>query len=129
MTDIHSAQSFDLPGSDLDVAKMPGHWLLARLGKRVLGPGGLRLTRALLDKLAIGPADEVVEFAPGLGVTGRMTLQRKPQRYTGVERDTRAAHGRPDKSHRIRTYRLWSGEPIRLICRKNLPPSSSARPC
>jgi len=42
MTDIHSAQSLDLPGSDLDVAKMPGHWLLARLGKRVLRPGGLR---------------------------------------------------------------------------------------
>ena len=25
-----------LPGAALDVAKMPGHWLLARLGKRVL---------------------------------------------------------------------------------------------
>ena len=91
MTDIHSAQSLDLPGSDLDVAKMPGHWLLARLGKRVLRPGGLRLTRALLDGLAIEAADEVVEFAPGLGVTARTILQRKPQRYTGVERDTRAA--------------------------------------
>ena len=40
MTDILSAQSMDLPGSELDVAKMPGHWLLARLGKRVLRPGG-----------------------------------------------------------------------------------------
>jgi len=91
MADIHSAQSSDLPGSDLDVAKMPGHWLLARLGKRVLRPGGLRLTRALLDRLAIGPADEVVEFAPGLGVTARMILERKPRRYTGIERDARAA--------------------------------------
>lgn len=91
MTNIHSAQSLDLPGSELDVAKMPGHWLLARLGKRVLRPGGLRLTRALLDGLAIGPADEVVEFAPGLGVTARMILQRGPRRYTGVERDARAA--------------------------------------
>lgn len=34
MTDIHSAQTIDLPGSELDVAKVPGHWLLARLGKR-----------------------------------------------------------------------------------------------
>jgi hypothetical protein len=91
MTDIHSAQSPDLPGRDLDVAKMPGHWLLARLGKRVLRPGGLELTRALLDGLAIGAADEVVEFAPGLGVTARTILQRKPMRYTGVERDTKAA--------------------------------------
>ena len=91
MTDIHSAQSMDLPGSELDVAKMPGHWLLARLGKRVLRPGGLRLTRALLDGLVIGPADDVVEFAPGLGVTARMILHREPQRYTGVERDAKAA--------------------------------------
>lgn len=61
MIDIHSAQSMGLPGDDLDVAKMPGHWLLAHLGKRVLRPGGLRLTQALLDGLAIGPADEMVE--------------------------------------------------------------------
>lgn len=27
-----------LPGEGLDASKMPGHWLLARLGKRVLRP-------------------------------------------------------------------------------------------
>jgi len=91
MTDLHSVQSMDLPGSDLDVAKMPGHWLLARLGKRVLRPGGLGLTRAMLHHLAIGPADEVVEFAPGLGVTARTILQRRPRCYTAVERDAKAA--------------------------------------
>jgi SAM-dependent methyltransferase len=91
MTDIHSAQTNDLPGGELDVEKMPGHWLLARLGKRVLRPGGIELTRALLGELMIGSADEVVEFAPGLGVTARMILQREPQRYTGVERDAKAA--------------------------------------
>jgi hypothetical protein len=90
MTDIHPAQNVNLPGNELEIAKMPGHWLLARLGKRVLRPGGLKLTRALLDELAIGPSDEVVEFAPGLGVTARMILQRGPQRYTGVERDANA---------------------------------------
>jgi cyclopropane fatty-acyl-phospholipid synthase-like methyltransferase len=90
MIDIHSAQNVDLPGKEFEIAKMPGHWLLARLGKRVLRPGGLKLTRALLDELAIGRLDEVVEFAPGLGVTARMMLQRRPQRYTGVERDASA---------------------------------------
>ncbi|MGE0007520.1 MAG: class I SAM-dependent methyltransferase [Parvibaculaceae bacterium] len=81
----------ELPGGGLDVAKMPGHWVLARLGKRVLRPGGLAMTRSLLHGLDIGPADEVVEFAPGLGVTARMILERRPLRYTGVERDPQAA--------------------------------------
>lgn len=90
MIDGFSTQNSDLPGSELDVAKMPGHWLLARLGKRVLRPGGLKLTQVLLNGPAIGPADEVVEFAPGLGVTARMILQRNPRRYIGVERDAKA---------------------------------------
>ena len=85
------AQPAELPGSDLDVAKMPGHWLLARLGKRVLRPGGLELTHVMLDRLAIGSRDAVVEFAPGLGVTARMTLSRQPVSYTAVERDEAAA--------------------------------------
>jgi len=40
-----------LPGNGLDSAKMPGHWLLSRLGKRVLRPGGLELTRQMLEIL------------------------------------------------------------------------------
>jgi hypothetical protein len=70
---------------------MPGHWLLARLGKRVLRPGGLELTRAMLHALDIRPADSVVEFAPGLGVTAQMTLQNNPASYTAVEQDENAA--------------------------------------
>jgi len=129
MTDILSGKSMDLPGSELDVAKMPGHWLLARLGKRVLRPGGLKLTRELLDGLAIGPADEVVEFAPGLGVTARMILQHKPQRYTVSSATPRQRSGQPGSFRRIPMYRLWSAEPIRRACRQGPPPSSSARPC
>jgi len=71
--------------------KMPGHWLLARLGKRVLRPGGLELTRLMLDALNIQPQDAVVEFAPGLGVTAQMTLSRRPASYTAIERDEAAA--------------------------------------
>jgi hypothetical protein len=80
-----------LPGNALPVSKMPGHWLLARLGKRVLRPGGLGLTRSMLDALAIQTCDEVVEFAPGLGVTARMTLGLRPCSYTAVEEDSAAA--------------------------------------
>lgn len=71
--------------------KLPGHWLLAKLGKRVLRPGGLELTRIMLERLNIRSRDEVVEFAPGLGVTARLTLSRQPASYTAVERDETAA--------------------------------------
>lgn len=70
--------------------KMPGHWLLAKMGKRVLRPGGLELTRVMLDRLAIQSSDTVIEFAPGLGVTARMTLSRQPVSYTAIERDEAA---------------------------------------
>ena len=61
---------------------MPGHWRSAKMGKRVLRPGGLELTRAMLERLNIQPRDSVIEFAPGLGVTARMTLQRRAT-YSG----------------------------------------------
>lgn len=85
------AEKLNLPGAGLQTSKMPGHWLLARLGKRVLRPGGLNLTRQLLESLAILPSDAVVEFAPGLGVTARMTLSLQPASYTAVEDDETAA--------------------------------------
>jgi len=39
---------------------MPGHWVLARIGKHVLRPGGMELTRRVLERLAIKPSDEVI---------------------------------------------------------------------
>lgn len=79
------------PGEGLKTDKMPGHWVLARLGKRVLRPGGMELTRRMLEALAIKRTDEVVEFAPGMGVTARLTLELGPASYTAVERDEAAA--------------------------------------
>lgn len=70
---------------------MPGHWVLARLGKRVLRPGGMQLTRRMLSALQIQHDDEVVEFAPGIGVTARLTLESAPESYTAIERDKEAA--------------------------------------
>ena len=80
----------DLPGATLQANKMPGHWLLARLGKKVLRPGGLELTRKMLDELKITSNDDVVEFAPGLGATAELTLKFNPHSYTAVERDAAA---------------------------------------
>jgi hypothetical protein len=79
-----------VPGNGLDPARMPGHWLLARLGKRVLRPGGVELTGWMLDTLAIGPEDRVVELAAGLGATARLALARRPAAYTAVDRDPAA---------------------------------------
>jgi len=67
--------------------KMPGHMLLARLGKKVLRPGGLELTERMLAALAIGPDDDVVEFAPGRGATARLALAGHPRSYVGIEAD------------------------------------------
>ena len=70
---------------------MPGHWVLARLGKRVLRPGGMQLTRRMLEALRIQRTDDVVEFAPGMGITARLTLELGPASYIAVERDEAAA--------------------------------------
>lgn len=86
-----AAKPTPLPGEALKADKMPGHWLLARLGKRVLRPGGRLLTHRMIEALNIGPSDAVIEFAPGLGETARLTLGKKPSSYTAVERDRDAA--------------------------------------
>lgn len=70
--------------------RKPGHWLLASLGKKVLRPGGIELTRQMLGALAIGPEDDVLEFAPGIGVTARLTLERQPRSFAAVDRDATA---------------------------------------
>lgn len=66
---------------------MPGHWLLARAGKRVLRPGGAELTDRMLTQLAVGPEDRVVELAPGLGHTAVRLLALRPASYIGVDRE------------------------------------------
>ena len=79
------------PWDGLDRRTMPGFWLFASLGKRVLRPGGIGLTKWMLENLQIGPEDDVVEYAPGMGVTACLTLERNPRSYAAIERDSRAA--------------------------------------
>ncbi len=86
------AHAATCPNSEtFDLQRAPGHWVLARLGKRVLRPGGLEATSILLDSLSVTSEDRVVEFAPGLGITARRLLARHPASYTGIERDEAAA--------------------------------------
>ena len=78
-----------LPLADRDDASVQGHWLLARLGKRVLRPGGLELTERLLGHAELTDAD-VVELAPGLGRTAAEIIARRPRSYQGIDRDPQA---------------------------------------
>ncbi|MFV9427864.1 methyltransferase domain-containing protein [Rhodococcus aetherivorans] len=89
MADKHASEDA-LPLSDRDTAHLPGHWLLARLGKRVLRPGGKELTARVLADARLHGAD-VVEFAPGLGRTAQEILAYSPGSYIGVESDETAA--------------------------------------
>ncbi|MCC7400203.1 MAG: methyltransferase domain-containing protein [Chitinophagaceae bacterium] len=68
-----------------------GHWLLAKMGKRVLRPGGKELTLKLINSLDITKEDKVVEFAPGMGYTASLLIERKPRSYTGIELNEEAA--------------------------------------
>lgn len=79
-----------LPMPERKTADLPGHWLFARLGKRVLRPGGLELTHRMLADARLTGVD-VVELAPGMGRTATDILDRSPGTYTGVEADTNAA--------------------------------------
>lgn len=78
------------PFADRDDLTVHGHWLLARLGKRVLRPGGVELTRILLRESRPAGAD-VVELAPGLGRTAGEIIALAPRSYRGIEADPDAA--------------------------------------
>ena len=64
---------------------MQGHWLLARLGKRVLRPGGIGLTRRLLEAAGPTSTDRVIELGPGVGRTAEILLAARPASYKGVD--------------------------------------------
>lgn len=108
-------------GTTVSATKAPGHWVLARLGKKVLRPGGLGLTRRMLSSLNISSGDDVVEFAPGLGITARLTLAHHPRSYTAVERDEQAA---------VSVRRILTGDAQRCIVGRaeetGLPDSSAS---
>ena len=68
-----------------------GHWVLAKLGKKVLRPGGKELTHKMLKAMNITSDDDVIEFAPGLGYTAKLTLSHQPHSYVAVELNAEAA--------------------------------------
>lgn len=65
--------------------RLQGHWLLAKLGKRVLRPGGIEMTRKIIDAAAPQKGERIVEFGPGVGRTAEILLASNPSEYTGVD--------------------------------------------
>ncbi len=76
----------------IDYSRLPAFDVLFRLGKMTMRPGGMELTRRMLDDLQVDGKDRVVELAPGRGATTRMVLRCLPQSYTAVERDPSSQH-------------------------------------
>ncbi|QCT39225.1 class I SAM-dependent methyltransferase [Arachnia propionica] len=64
---------------------MQGHWLLAKLGKRILRPGGRALTAKLLEQAKPAGDDDIVELGPGVGATAEVLLRANPRSYRGVD--------------------------------------------
>ena len=107
-----------LPFADRPVEKAPGHWVLARAGKTVLRPGGLALSTWAL-KRAVLPGADVVEFAPGLGVTASAIIGVGPASYTGVERD-------PDACARVNAIASGVGRCVNADAAQTGLPDESA---
>lgn len=107
-TQLSETQTSTMPrlGEGVPLARMPAHWMLARLGKKVMRPGGLTPSLHLLDALQIGADDDVVDLWPGLGITTERTLAAHPRSYTAVERGAAEA---------ARVQRLLSGPTQRSI--------------
>ena len=68
-----------------EAGRMQGHWLLAKLGKRILRPGGLALTAKLLEQAKPTADDDIVELGPGVGATAEVLLRANPRSYRGVD--------------------------------------------
>ncbi|WIY83602.1 class I SAM-dependent methyltransferase [Propionimicrobium sp. PCR01-08-3] len=91
MTDTSYTENAAGPTTS-DEHRAAGHWLLAKMGKKVLRPGGIELTRKLLTQLNIGTGDKVVELGPGIGRTAEIVLAGNYATYIGVDpnQDARA---------------------------------------
>lgn len=114
---ISERQSVSRPWDGLHRDRMPGYWLLASLGKRVLRPGGIELTKKMLAELEISSRDHVIEYAPGMGITAKLTLQNNPSSYTAIERDRSAAqmlNGFLDNNPHWRCLNADAADPVFL---------------
>jgi len=70
------ASAVPLPYADRPIAIAPGHWVLARAGKRVLRPGGAALTADMLDHARLAGAGDCVRPVCSTGRIGAPVAPR-----------------------------------------------------
>jgi hypothetical protein len=90
---------------------MPAHWMLGRLGKRVMRPGGFGPSQRMIAELRIGSSDDVVEMWPRLGRTAALALAGGPASYAGIER----GEAEEARARQVRSGVDIVGEPARLL--------------
>ena len=79
------AESLSIREHKPEEYRLQGHMLLAKMGKRVLRPGGLELTQRIIKRAAPTSGDRIVEFGPGVGRTAEILLEANPEHYIGIE--------------------------------------------
>ncbi|GMU23495.1 MAG: SAM-dependent methyltransferase [Phycisphaerae bacterium] len=90
----------------VSVEKLAGHVFLARMGKKLLRPGGRRATEQLFELAGLEPGQRVCEIATNRAVTAIELAERFGVRVDGVDaspeflalaRDNIAAHALADR--------------------------------
>lgn len=106
MRTASEAAAIDEQAAQTPDSRLQGHWLLASMGKRVLRPGGLHLTREMLGAAAPHAGDRIVEFGPGVGLTAAELLAANPAFYVGIE---------PNTESRAKLDAVLAGRPARVV--------------
>lgn len=84
----------------LDFQTAPAHWVMAKMGKTVLRPGGLQATDWLIENGNITKKD-IVEIAPGLGITASRLILKEPESYAAVDQEAAAAETTIQRLHSL----------------------------
>lgn len=82
-----SATATETPG----IAVTAGWPVARRLGLGAVRPGGVAMTRRLLEGVHLSEGDRVVDLLPGNGATGRLAAETNLRAWTGVCVDAAAA--------------------------------------
>ena len=108
--------------------KMPGHWVLAKMGKRVLRPGGLQLTHQLLNELRSEPPTMSSNSHQDSGLQQGLHL-RGNQQATSLSSATRLPRKLCEVTCWHRRSVALPVQPKRLVSQRRVRVSSMVKRC